>query len=317
MSTYYTSELLIDSVKRRINIPTNQNTYSNADILAFADEELSLVVVPAIMTLHEDYLLFNEDQDLQESQSEYIIPYRAVGNKLYDLQFVDQSGNVISMTRSTMAEQPAYNGAYTTNVNYVYYVKNNRIVLMPPITGNAVGSLRFIYYIRPSSLVMSDEVGVINNINRTTGEITVNTLPEAFGTSVRFDLYNVRSPHNMLAIDLEASSVNSTSKTITLDPEDIPSDLLVGDHIALAQQCAIPQIPDDLHVFLAQKTAERILEAQGDLEGLKLAQAKSAEMEVRAGTIIDNRVEESPPKLVNRNSPLRYGMSSRLFRRRG
>lgn len=317
MSTYYTSELLIDSVKRRINIPTNQNTYSDEDILAFADEELGLVVVPAIMTLHEDYLLFSEDRPVEENQSEYIIPYRSVGNKLYDLQFVDLSNNVMPMTRSTMADQPAYNGAYTTNINYAYFVKNNRVVLMPPITGNAVGSLRFIYYIRPSSLVMTSAVGVINNINRTTGEITVNALPGTFSTAVRFDLYNVRSPHNILSIDLEASAVNSTSKTITLDPEDIPSELIVGDHIALSQQCAIPQIPDDLHVFLAQKTAERILEAQGDMEGLNIARQKSAEMEVRAGTIIDNRVEESPPKLVNRNSPLRYGMVSRFNRRRG
>lgn len=317
MSNYYTSELLIDSVKRRINIPTNQNTYSNENILAFADEELGLVVVPAIMSLHEDYLLFTEDQQIQESQSEYIIPYRAVGNKLYDLQFVDLSNNIMPMTRSTMANQPDYNGAYTTNVNYAYYVKNNRIVLMPPIIGTGTGSLRFIYYIRPSSLVMTTAVGVINNINRTTGEITVDNLPSTFSTSVKFDLYNVQSPHNIISVDLQATSVNSTSKTITLDPDDIPSELILGDHISLAQQCAIPQIPSDLHVFLAQKTAERILEAQGDMEGLALAKQKSAEMEVRAGTIIDNRVEESPPKLVNRNSPLRYGLTSRFYRRRG
>jgi hypothetical protein len=104
---------------------------------------------------------------------------------------------------------------------------------------------------------------------------------------------------------------------VTETPSEIPFFLAVGDHVALAEQCCIPQIPSDLHVYLAQKTAERILESQGDAQGLALAQQKSKEMEFRAGTIIDNRVEESPPKLVNRHGILRAGLISRLYRRRG
>lgn len=317
MSSYYTSELLIKSVKERINIPTNQNTFTDESILQFADEELGLAVVPVIMSLHEDYLLFSEDQVMVEGQSEYVIPYRAVGNKLYDLQFVDQSGNILPMSRTTLADQPSYNGFYTTNINYAYYVKNNRIGLLPNVNGIATGSLRFIYYIRPSSLVKTTAVGVITNINRTTGEVTVQNLPSTFSTSTACDFYKVKSPHNILSIDKIPLSVNSTSKTLTFNTSDIPDELDVGDHVALAQQCAIPQIPSDLHVFLAQKTAERILEAQGDSEGLQLAKAKSAEMEIRAGNIIDNRVDESPIKLTNRYGILRSGLVSRLYRRRG
>jgi hypothetical protein len=311
VSTYYTSELLIESVKSRINIPTNQNTYSDSRILEYADEEMSLVVVPAIMSLHEDYLLYSQDVPMVSGQSEYVIPYRAVGNKLYDLQYVDDSGNVMSMSRTTMADQPNWNGSYTVNRTYAYYLKNNRIVLLPNVDGYANGSIRFVYYIRPSSFVKSSAIGVITNIDTTTGEIAVANLP-----NTRCDFYKVQSPHNILEIDLLPTSVNFSSKTLTFDPDDIPSELSVGDHVALAQQCAIPQIPSDLHVFLAQKTAERILEAQGDMEGLQAARQKSAEMEVRAGTLIDNRVDESPIKLTNRNGILQYGLLSRTFRRR-
>jgi hypothetical protein len=312
MSVYYTSEQLIDSVKRRINIPTNQNTFTNTDILAFADEELGLGLVPAIMSLHEDYLLFSEDVPLVEGKTEYEIPYRAVGNKLYDLQFIDNNGNVLMMSRTTLADQDNYNGYYTINRAYAYYVKNNRVGLLPPnANGIATGSLRFIYFIRPSSLVLTPAVGVITGINRTTGDINVSSLPNTFNLSTLFDFYKVKSPHNIYTIDNTATGVNSTSNTITFDPADIPDSLSIGDHVALSQQCAIPQIPSDLHVFLAQKTGERILESQGDMEGLKLAQAKSAEMEVRAGTIIDNRVDESPIKLVNRQGILRSGLFNR------
>ncbi len=315
MSAYYTSELLIESVKRRINIPSNQNTFTDEDILAFADEELGLSVVPAIMSLHEDYLLFTEDQVLVANQNDYIIPFRAVGNKLYDLQYLDESNNVYLMSRATAADEPFYQGAYTVNRTYAYYIKNNRISLMPKITGNTQGTLRFIYYIRPSQLVLTTKVATVSNINRDTGEITVTNLPSTFSTSTPLDFYKVQSPHNVLKIDKIPASVNSTSKTITFDTDDIPDDLAVGDQIALSQQCAIPQIPSDLHVYLAQKTAERILEAQGDSEGLALAKQKSSEMQQSASLMIDNRVDESPIKLSNRTGILKTGLFS-YYRRR-
>lgn len=317
MSVFYTSERLIDSVKRRITIPTNQNTYTDADILAFADEELMLSLVPAILSLHEDYLLFSQDTPLQAGINEYVLPYRAVGNKLYDLQFVDSNHNILSMSRTTVADETSYNGAYTTNLTYAYSIMNNRVRLLPTFTGPSSGSLRFIYYIRPSALVPSNEIAVVTNIDPVTGIISVNAVPEAFSVTGKCDFYKAVSPNNILSIDKMPIAINTATKTITFTPTDIPSELAVGDHVSLAAQCNIPQIPSDLHVFLAQKTAERILEAQGDLEGLKMAQAKSAEMEVRSGNIIDNRVDESPPKLVNRHGILRSGLIQRLYRRRG
>ena len=74
MSYMDTTELLA-SIKRRANIPDNQNTYTNADLLAMANEELIAHVVPFFMGLHEDHLLFEEDVALVASQSDYKIPY--------------------------------------------------------------------------------------------------------------------------------------------------------------------------------------------------------------------------------------------------
>jgi hypothetical protein len=439
MSVFYTSEELINSVQRRINIPLNQNTFTDADILNFADEELGLSIVPSILSLHENHLLYELITPLVPGQREYEIPYRAVGNKLYDIMFKDLNGNYLPMSQTTWSDEPNYNGAYTTNLIYAYYVRNNRVGLLPTFNGISTGSLRFMYYIRPSSLVPSANVCVISNINTATGVITFQNVPITFSTATLVDFYKVKSPHTILGIDVQPISVSSISNTmqfnvgyvqsvivsgyvsdaadggyflisdtgnvdqyyvwfdktgttpapsdnfdtigkiglrvnlvglstpndittaiaavlpspnfsvtvsdqviiittgvggsttmgsvpmgdssfnitVTVLPSDIPYFLAVGDHVALAEQCCIPQIPDDLHVYLAQKVAERILEAQGDLAGLQAAQAKSKEMEFRAGTIIDNRVDESPPKLVNRYGILRSGLIQRLYRRRG
>lgn len=437
MGIYYNSETLIDSVKRRINVPTNQNTFTDSDILAFADEELALGLVPAIMSLHEDHLLFEQITPLATGVREYEIPYRAVGNKLYDLMFKDLNGNFLPMSQTTWSDEVNYNGAYTTNLIYAYYVRNNRIGLLPTMNGTNTGSLRFMYYIRPSALVPSVQVAVINNIDLLTGTITFDNLPTTFSTNTLVDFYKFKSPHTILAIDVQPLTVSQPAKNMTFNigstvitytvgtisdttdggyillestndlneyflwfdktgstpvpnlpdtvgrigiavnlvglvsgnqialaiqaalpgtftsvvngstitmttgagggasigsvppgnssfslnvttiPGQIPMYLAVGDHVALAEQCCIPQIPSDLHVYLAQKTAERILESQGDAQGLSLAQQKSKEMEFRAGTIIDNRVDESPPKLVNRHGILRSGLIQRLYRRRG
>lgn len=437
MGIYYNSETLIDSVKRRINIPTNQNTFTDADILSFADEELALGLVPAIMSLHEDHLLYEQVTPLAVGVREYEIPYRAVGNKLYDLMYKDLNGNFLPMSQTTWSDEPNYNGAYTTNLIYAYYVRNNRIGLLPTFNGINTGSLRFMYYIRPSALVPSVEVAVISNIDVITGVIGFENLPSTFSTNTLVDFYKFKSPHTILNIDVTPISVSQSQKTmtfntgstvvqftvgtisdttdggylllestndlneyvlwfdktgftpapsgpdtvgrtligvnlvglvtanqialaiaaalpvtftsvvagstitmttgagggasygsvppgnssfslsVTANPGDIPQYLAVGDHVALAEQCCIPQVPSDLHVYLAQKTAERILESQGDAQGLALAQQKSKEMEFRAGTIIDNRVDESPPKLVNRHGILRSGLIQRLYRRRG
>jgi hypothetical protein len=311
MSNFFDSEKLIDSIKRRISIPENQATYTADDLLAFANEEIALSVVPAILSLHEDYLLFSEDVDLEQNKTEYTIPYRAVGNKLYDLQLVDEQGNLHEMSRTTLADQPNHQNSMASNTQYSYSVKNNRIVLFANMDNPTTGSLRFIYYIRPNQLVANDEVGVITNINTTTGTLTLVSIPDDFDTNQNFDFYKVKSPHNILSIDLEASAVNSTLRTITFDPDELPDDLEVGDHVALASESSIPQIPSDLHVYLAQKVAERVLESQGDLEALNQARAKSKEMQDNAGALIDNRVEESPIKLVNRHGALRSSIRRR------
>lgn len=310
MSAYYSSEKLIESVKRRISLPLSQSTFTEADVLAFADEEMSLAVVPLMISFHEDHLLFSEDVPLEAGKTEYYIPYRAIGNKLYDVQYIDNGGNLFELTRSSLGNPHMANSMNSGITSF--YVKNNRIGLLPQNAQSSEGSLRFIYYIRPSTLVLTPAVGVISAINRTTGVITLSSTPTSFTVGKKFDFYKTQSPHSILSIDLTATTLTST--TITFALADIPENLMVGDHVSLSEECAIPQIPSDLHVHLAQKTAERILEAQGDLEGLKMAQAKSSEMEHRAGTIIDNRVEEAPVK-INSNSTLLKSGLRRRFRR--
>jgi len=316
MASLYTTNTLIDSIKRRASIPENQSTFQEEDFLAFINEELSLNMVPMIMSLHEDYFLFQQDDALVANQADYPIPSRAVGNKLREIQYVDSNDNVFEMTRIGVGDIPDFQGAFTQNHAYTFYLKNNNVVLIPKPTSSVVGSLRFYYYIRPSELVPESRVGIINDINTVTNTITVSnsTFPTNFVLTETYDLYKAGSPHSQLSIDITASAIDSSTKTITFS--ELPTQLAVGDHVALSCESIIPQVPSDLHVLLAQYVAERILESIGDAQGLAVAKSKTAQMEVRSGTVIDSRVDDAPIKLVNRNGVLRSGLSSKRYKRR-
>ncbi len=310
---YMTSDDLIASVKRRGMIPEHQVTFKAEDFLAFADEEMEMGVVPTIIKNHEDYLLYSQKIPLVSGQHRYTIPYRAIGNKLKDAAIVDSAGNYYELTRISMAQLSSYNNnAFPTP--RAFYVENNQIVLVGTSATGFTGNIVMTYYMRPNKLVLLEDVGQITSINRTTGVLQLSSVPESFTGTDLYDFISTKSPNKTLSFDVPVTNVSILNKTITLDPTTIPEDLFVGCHICLAGTSAIPQIPSDLHVYLAQRVVARCLDALGDLEALQAANAKLGELEAKTNILISSRVEDAPKKVVNRFGPLSRG---KIFRRRG
>jgi hypothetical protein len=307
---YFTSTDLLASIKRRASVPSSQNLFTDEDLLAFANEEIDIGLVPSIMRLHEDYLLYIQNVPFISGVRSYELPERAIGNKLRDVYFKTSDNNRVETTRINVEDISNYNGTYYNNRMFTYYLLNNTLEMLPNQTpGN--GTLEFYYYIRPNRLVKTDRTAEIRSIDRTTGVITLKTVPTVFSTTELFDLVSSKSPHKTLLIDMPILNMNTTLKTVTVDPTLIPTTLRVGDFLNLAKETSIPQVPSDLHAILAHRVAMRCLEAMGDNEGLSIANAKLQEMEDRTGNLIDNRVEGSPQKVINRNGILRNGLLRR------
>lgn len=118
------------------------------------------------------------------------------------------------------------------------------------------------------------------------------------GTSIIFDQDTLMVPSGNI---LNIGNVNDTATT-----QFVYANLQVGDYICLANECIIPQIPPDLHSGLAERTSARILAAQGDTQGLQISNGKIQEIDQRQGSLLDNRVDGTSQKVLNRNSLLRY-----------
>lgn len=306
-----TSKKLIESVENRSHVPVNQSTFTEQKFLDFATEELRLSLIPFILSMNEDYMLFEVETPLVAGKKDYKIPSRATGIKLKDLQIKDRAGNYQELTRTTIGDR--FDDNYNEGLGDLnkFYIKNDKVILMGnPTSGD---TLVFIIYMKPSRLVTEDRIAIVSGINRTSNTIVVDQIPENFTSQEKYDFYKASSPFNVLQIDFNISSLNSSSNTIVVP--SIPEDLEIGDHISLANEAIIPQIPEELHVMLAQMVTCRIMESQGDTEGLRNAMMKLQQMKDEGGLIIDNRVTDAPKKIKNRHGFLRNNLTQRHSRR--
>jgi hypothetical protein len=291
-------------------IPSDQETFEDADFLDMLNEEIQYFGIPHLLATYEEYLVVHEDFPLITDEFEYDIPERAIGNKLRGVFLVDTTGqqgdNLYDLSRIELEDVPSYtnyNNNFTNGINSVYYVQDNKIIIADQLPFST-GSLRMYFYMKPNTLVEEDRAGVITSIDRITGVVSLSNFPTNFANLPLMDFVQIKSPNKILNYDVQPSSVNSVTKTITFDVDDIPDILVVGDYVNFAQEAIVPQLPTELHPILAQRTAVASLEALGDFEGMDKAQARLTKMEVATTSILNNRVESDNQKIRAKNSTL-------------
>lgn len=308
-----TSDDLIRSLKRRALIPTDQSTFSNEDFLEILNEEIDTGILPYLLEQHEEHLVNYIDlpADLT-APFEYEIPYRAIGNKLRDVALIDSSGNIYELSRASLEELSDYQSFTTIDDTGVFYVENNKIVMMS-VNASPNSKIRMYFYLRPSSLVLEKESGKITSISTGATEtvITLENFPSKFSNNPQFDIVGSRSPNKLKKFDITASQTNSNTKSVTISNDQLPDDLRVGDYLCQAEESPFPQMPTELHPILAQRGAVYCLESLGDTEGLGNAVRKLQSMEKGVTNLIENRVEGAPQKIKSRHSPLRDAIIGR------
>lgn len=163
---YYTSNTLIDAVKRKISFPTFQSTFSNDDLLAFANEEMLISQVPSVMSFHEEYFVYGVDVPLKNNKNRYLIPDRAIGMKLRDVTYVDTNGNEFEMTRLNAEEKSLYAADQPLGDNPLrFYLEGNDLVLAGNAT-NLSGSLKMYVFLRPNQLVVDERAAIIASFKK-------------------------------------------------------------------------------------------------------------------------------------------------------
>lgn len=398
-TSYFTSDKIIDAVKRKIAFPISQNTFDEDDILAFANEEMLISQVPSVMQYHEEYFVNTVTVPLESNISRYPIPDRAIGDKIRDIFYVDSQGTEHEMTQISSEDRTSFSDNYGVGNIHKFYFEDDDIVLLTGDSTRLVGALKISIFLRPNQLVRDESAAiatsfvkqiVIDNsilvsgdiltINSTPFEagvdftigatsidtatslssaisatslgsasngtvstnivtfrynlrtttitsdslglavsdlegIEFNQIPTNFSNSMTIDFLQTRASHRTFSYGITLSDNAISNNTIFFNEDEIPLKFKIGDYVCEEYECIIPQIPDDLHIALVERVCARILSAMGDLGGLKDVNDKIKEIEMRQGTLLDNRAEGAPLKVNNTHSLLRYGKRTRSTRR--
>lgn len=293
----WTVEDIVTSARRRARIPIAAETFTQADLISIADEELQTYVVPLITSQREDYFIAHYDLSITAGVIDYRLPTRAVGQALVEVSIINAQSQIRNLPRLARGDlEGAPEG---------FYIDGNVLMLAvddPALVTQLGPVLRMSYYQRPNTLVATSAVAVAQVVTTLTKTITTaGAVPTAFTTATEFDIIRGKPGFECLAVDAVAAA-GGTSIVFTAA---LPGDTAVGDVIALPGQSNIPQIPDALHPLLAQRVALKFLESIGDTENAKTCADVLTRMESDAVKLIAPRVVNEPEPLVNRGSLFR------------
>jgi hypothetical protein len=265
-----------------------------------ATEELHIKLLPLILSVREDlYVAPPKDYAITANQSHYVIPTRASGTVLRDVQVV-QDSRIYSLPAVDSDE------ITTTSTGEVegYYLEHNDVVLYPTPAATT-GTLRLRYFMRPSRLAATTACAQISAINTVTSTVTVSSIPSSWATNTVVDFIKAQAPYYNLAIDQTITGVSGTDITFS----SLPTNLAVNDWLALAEYSPIPQVPHEFLPVLAQMTVAKALEAIGDREGARAAERVLTGTGTEPDTgmiasvlkLITPRVVGEPKKVIQRN----------------
>lgn len=278
---------LLDSIKRGASVPTYQPRFSNADLLALANEELESRLLPLIKSLRADYFLFQESQLVVSSQNSYQIPHRSIGGNILDLTYT--SGD---QTRSLRLIDPSEALSSVSSEPNSFYFYQDSVILYP--TPNQSATITFTYELAPAKLVTVEEAVLISSLTSTS--IDSASIPSTFTANTQVDFLKAKGSNATLQLEQPITNTSST----TLDFASIPSQLSVGDYVCLSGESCLLQVPKELRSALSLAVQVRVFDALGDSESSQITERKLQEKLNQAKTLLTPRVKYESQAIVGK-----------------
>jgi len=291
MAVDLTTTELIKAIKRRGSIPTSQQLFSTDDMIDLANDEMSTMLVSALMSVREEYFVSYKDFEIPQSSVPYSmeIPADAIGMKIRDLVWVDPTTEVLTNIPLIVLEQASGSIPQFGSISG-FIMQNNKVILYPSTNE---GTIRMYYPRRPLKLTSVLKSGQVVSINTGTNEVVLTTLPSTWGIGTVINAVGQSQPFATSVISATITAVSSP--TIVLSSV---TGLSVGDWVSVEGYSVIPQIPLEAHMVLAQATAAKCLEAMGDSKGMENATNRLTLDLKEMMTLIAPRVEGQSKKIT-------------------
>ena len=164
--------------------------------------------------------------------------------------------------------------------------------------------LRLQIFQRPNAVVAEQYCATITAINTATNTVTLDNIPPGFVGAPLFDVVRGTPFFETLAIDQTAAISGSTMTFTTALPSGVsPYVPSIGDYVCIAGQAPVANLPVEMLSVLTQRLVVKVLEATGDQNGLKAADAACEKAWIAALQQSTPRDEGNARYVVNFNGP--------------
>lgn len=279
-------------------LATNQAGLSNQQILDIASAEMQATLVGEVIAVQEGFLLYSEGLPVAANTERVRIPERAVANTLNHLYWRTNDTNTNALYRYDQADLDYWN-TRDAGVPTGFIVESNYIRLLPK--PNIAGTLEVSYPFRPNALVEESSARTVVTVDYETKTIELASIPSSWGSPTKFDVINAQSGNEVLYYDLAGAVVGNA---IQFD-SDI-SNIKVGDYVCLPKQSPVPMLPEEMHTWVAEYAAYRIVVERGHSEQIKNLQVRMKKLRESMPQLLDSRIKTKPPIIGGKNPFNRY-----------
>jgi hypothetical protein len=299
-----TSTYLIEGVKRRITDPQHQNRLKNGDILAFADQIIQAEIIPIMESAQQDFFVTYSETPIVSGQSEYDIPYRAIGRNFRELK-IRNSGDSVNTNFWRNVPLISIENAYiyyTWSNIAGFYFKGDKIRLVPDVQSGAYANsiLAMWWRLPPNKLVEFDQVAQVVSV--ASNVVTVDGVPGDIEAGSTIDFVQGKSGCSIISYDVPVASTSSTTITFAT-ADEVPSELVAGDYICVAGQSYVVNfIPNECYPLLETLTCRRAAQAIADYENLKILDFDAKTERENFKKLIEPRIDGEPTIIVNPRS---------------
>jgi len=298
MSNHYTTTDLVNSLKRRISIPTSQATYTDQELVDFLNDEFEGTIVPLISSIREDFFISSTDFTVTNSTSSFAIPSNAVGQRLRDIVLVDNAGgneHLTNLPRLSLEQISSVSGIGVSG----FYLEGNTVKLYPVEGWD--DTLRMYYFKRPNKLVLVNKTGKISSI---AGDVvTLESVPSSWTTAT---IVNVITPDQPFSATENLTISLISGNDVTLSST---TGLAAGDYVAVQGESPIAQMPSEANQLLMQAVKVEVSDAMGDEEMIISAKAKYKQLQIHLMKALTPRVDGQVKKVVSRNNVFSQGLN--------
>lgn len=314
MPMIWDSTQILRSARRLCRVGTTSSTGSaDSDVIEFVNEALMSQVYPEILKIREEYFVRGSRQALASTVSRYRIHSRAFGNKLREIYWTDSTSvrnRLMSVSPDSLHRYNAANAAGPTG----FYIEGDYIVLTPSIAQNAIGNLEQVFFFRPSTLVLANTTRILTAVDTTTKELTsLTAFPTSWIVGSKVDVHSSKSGSEIKVYDVTISAITSSPPYKITITEAIDGTTYgtfapdVGDYVCLANECAIPALPQEIQPILVDAAAAAMVLAEEDGEAVEMHRAQFVAKITSMKQALEVRVEGKPMRLQAKRGLLRAG----------